>query len=591
MAMKNFLTLLAMLCALALGGVSHAADTPAAKLYFDTGKADLPADAAKAVAPLVDQAKTAKAKLQVSGYHDKTGDVAANAELAKKRATAVQEMLVAAGVSGDMIVLAKPVETTGGADDREARRVEVAIFVVDGAAAPAAAGAAAATATPAPTPNKGDVAWMLTSTALVLMMSVPALALFYGGMVRSKNVLSVLMQVFVVFSLISVLWCVYGYSIAFTEGNAYFGGLDRLFLKGTFDSAKGEFAMAATFSKNTPIPELVYVAFQATFAAITVCLVLGGFAERVKFSAVLLFSVLWFTFSYLPIAHMVWFWAGPDAYTAANVVDATNAKAGLMWQWGALDFAGGTVVHINAGIAGIVGAYVMGKRIGFGKESMAPHNLPMTMMGASLLWFGWFGFNAGSALEANNSASLAFINTYLATACAVLSWTLGEWMFKGKPSMLGAASGAVAGLVAITPAAGNVGIPGAFVIGTAAGIVCLWGVNGLKHILKVDDTLDVFGVHAVGGILGALLTGIFVSPDLGGPSVVSDWVTGKTEYPGYMAQLLIQAKAVGFTALWSGVVAFVSFKIVDLVIGLRVPEEEEREGLDITSHGESAYRS
>jgi Amt family ammonium transporter len=432
---------------------------------------------------------------------------------------------------------------------------------------------------------------MLTSTAFVLMMSVPALALFYGGMVRSKNVLSVLMQVFVVFSLISVLWCVYGYSLAFTEGNAYFGSFDRLFLKGTFDSSKGEFAMAATFSKNTPIPELVYVAFQATFAAITVCLVLGAFAERIKFSAVLVFSVLWFTFSYLPIAHMVWFWPGPDAYTAANVVDATNAKAGLIWQWGALDFAGGTVVHINAGIAGLVGAYVMGKRIGFGRESMAPANLPMTMMGASLLWMGWFGFNAGSALEANNSAALAFINTYLATACAVLSWTFGEWVFKGKPSMLGAASGAVAGLVAITPAAGNVGIPGAFVIGILAGLVCLWGVNGLKHMLKVDDTLDVFGVHAVGGILGALLTGIFVSPDLGGPSVVSDWVTGKTEYPGYMAQLIIQAKAVGLTIVWSGVVAYVSYKIVDLTIGLRVPEEQEREGLDITSHGESAYRT
>ena len=462
------------------------------------------------------------------------------------------------------------------------------------AAAPAAAVAAAApaaTAAPAPAPNKGDVAWMLTSTAFVLMMSVPALALFYGGMVRSKNVISVLMQACVVFSLISVLGCVYGYSLAFTEGNAYFGSFDRLFLKGTFDSSKGEFAMAATFSKNTPIPELVYVAFQATFAAITVCLVLGAFAERIKFSAVLVFSVLWFTFSYLPIAHMVWFWPGPDAYTAANVVDATNAKAGLIWQWGALDFAGGTVVHINAGIAGLVGAYVMGKRIGFGRESMAPANLPMTMMGASLLWMGWFGFNAGSALEANNSAALAFINTYLATACAVLSWTFGEWVFKGKPSMLGAASGAVAGLVAITPAAGNVGIPGAFVIGILAGLVCLWGVNGLKHMLKVDDTLDVFGVHAVGGILGALLTGIFVSPDLGGPSVVSDWVTGKTEYPGYMAQLIIQAKAVGLTIVWSGVVAYVSYKIVDLTIGLRVPEEQEREGLDITSHGESAYRT
>jgi len=410
-------------------------------------------------------------------------------------------------------------------------------------------------------------------------------------MVRSKNVLSVLMQVFVVFSLISVLWCVYGYSLAFTEGNKYFGGFDRLFLKGTFDSAKGEFAMGGTFSKGVVIPELVFVAFQATFAAITVCLILGAFAERIKFSAVLVFSVIWFTFSYCPIAHMVWYWAGPDAYTAAGVVDATNAKAGLIWQWGALDFAGGTVVHINAGIAGIVGAYVMGKRIGFGKEAMAPGNLPLTMMGASLLWFGWFGFNAGSALEANNSAALAFINTYLATACAVLAWTLGEWMFKGKPSLLGAASGAVAGLVAITPAAGNVGIPGAFVIGTAAGFVCLWGVNGLKHMLKVDDTLDVFGVHAVGGILGALLTGIFVSPDLGGPSVVSDWVTGKTEYPGYAAQLWIQAKAVGLTIVWSGVVAYVAYKIVDLTIGLRVPEEQEREGLDITSHGESAYRN
>ncbi|MCC7217887.1 MAG: ammonium transporter [Burkholderiales bacterium] len=456
-------------------------------------------------------------------------------------------------------------------------------------APPAAAEASAAAA--APTPNKGDVTWLLVCTALVLMMSIPALALFYGGMVRSKNVLSVLMQVFVVFSLITVLWCVYGYSIAFTEGNAFFGGLDRLFLNGTFDSAKGEFAMAATFSKNTPIPELLFVAFQATFAAITVCLILGAFAERVKFSAVLAFAVLWFTFSYLPIAHMVWFWAGPDAYTAASVVDATNAKAGLIWQWGALDFAGGTVVHINAGIAGLVGAYVLGKRIGFGRESMAPANLPMTMMGASLLWFGWFGFNAGSALEANNFAVLAFINTFLATACAVLAWTFGEWMFKGKPSMLGAASGAVAGLVAITPAAGNVGIPGAFVIGTLAGLVCLWGVNGLKHMLKVDDTLDVFGVHAVGGILGALLTGIFVSPDLGGPGMVVDWVTGKTGYTSYGEQLLVQAKGVGLTVVWSGVVAYVCYKVVDLTIGLRVPEEEEREGLDITSHGESAYRS
>ncbi|HLX27606.1 MAG TPA: ammonium transporter [Casimicrobiaceae bacterium] len=454
--------------------------------------------------------------------------------------------------------------------------------------------AAAAMASPAPaatsTPNKGDVAWMLISTALVLMMSIPALALFYGGMVRSKNMLSVLMQVFVVFSLVTVLWCIYGYSLAFTEGNAFFGGFDRVFLKGTFDAVKGDFSMASTFSKNTPLPELVYVAFQATFAAITVCLILGAFAERVRFSAVLLFAVLWFTFAYCPIAHMVWFWPGPDAYTSASVVDATNAKAGWIWQMGALDFAGGTVVHINAGIAGIVGAIVIGRRVGYGRESMAPHNLPMTMIGASLLWAGWFGFNAGSALEANNSAALAFMNTFLATACAVLSWTFGEWWLKDKPSMLGAASGAVAGLVAITPAAGNVGIPGAFVIGFAAGLVCLWGVNGLKRLIGVDDSLDVFGVHAVGGILGALLTGIFVSPALGGPSVVSDWVTGKTDYPGYLAQLWIQAKAVGITIVWSAIVAFVSYKIVDMLVGLRVPEDEEREGLDITSHGESAYR-
>ncbi|MBX9812936.1 MAG: ammonium transporter [Burkholderiales bacterium] len=456
------------------------------------------------------------------------------------------------------------------------------------AAAPAPAAAVAAAA-PAPTPNKGDVAWMLTSTALVLMMSVPALALFYGGMVRSKNMLSVLMQVFVTFSLIAVLWCIYGYSLAFTEGNAFFGGFDRLFLNGTFDAMKGEFAMAGTFSKATPIPELVFVAFQATFAAITCCLILGAFAERVKFSAVLIFMVLWFTFAYAPIAHMVWFWPGPDAYTDPKLVDGLNAKAGLLWQWGALDFAGGTVVHINAGIAGLVGAYVIGKRIGYGKEAMSPHNLTMTMIGASLLWMGWFGFNAGSALEANNSAALAFINTFLATACAVLSWTFGEWLFKGKPSMLGAASGAVAGLVAITPAAGNVGIPGAFVIGTAAGLVCLWGVNGLKKMLGADDSLDVFGVHAVGGILGALLTGVFNAQSLGGPGLVTDWVTGKVGSNPIIDQVWIQAQAVGVTIIWSGIVAFVAYKIADLLVGLRVSEEEEREGLDVNSHGETAY--
>src|SRR3954466_9352181 len=447
-----------------------------------------------------------------------------------------------------------------------------------------------AAAAPAPAPNKGDVAWMLVSTALVIMMSVPALALFYGGMVRSKNALSVLMQVFVVFSLVTVLWCIYGYSLAFTEGNPFFGYLDRLFLKGTFDSVKGDFSTAATFSKGVVIPELVYVAFQATFAAITCCLIVGAFAERAKFSAVLAFIVLWFTLSYTPIAHMVWFWMGPDVYTTAKVVDEMNAKAGLLWQMGALDFAGGTVVHINSGIAGLVGAYLIGKRIGYGKEAMPPHNLTLTMIGAALLWTGWFGFNAGSALEANGSAGLAFINTYLATACAVLAWIAGEAIFKGKPSMLGAASGAVAGLVAITPAAGNVGIPGAFVIGLAAGFVCLWGVSGLKRMLGAADSLDVFGVHARGGILGALLTGVFNDPSLGGPGLVEDWVTGKIGYPGIGAQLWIQAKAVGVTIVWSAVVAAIAYKLVDLTIGLRVSEEDEREGLDTTAHGEAAYR-
>jgi len=457
------------------------------------------------------------------------------------------------------------------------------------AATAAAAPAATATATPAPTPNKGDTAWMLTSTALVLLMSVPALALFYGGLVRSKNMLSVLMQVFVTFSLITVLWCIYGYSLAFTEGNSIIGGLDRLFLKGTFDAAKGEFSMAATFSKGTPMYEMVFVAFQATFAAITCCLILGSVVERMKFSAVLIFMVIWFTFSYLPLAHMVWFWMGPDAYTDPKLVDELNAKAGMLWQWGALDFAGGTVVHINAGVAGLVGAFVVGKRVGYGKEAMSPHSLTMTMVGAAMLWFGWFGFNAGSALEANGAASLAFMNTFLATACAVLTWIFGEWIFKGKPSMLGAASGAVAGLVAITPAAGNVGIPGAFVIGSLAGLVCLWGVNGLKKMLGADDALDVFGVHALGGILGALLTGIFNNQDLGGPGLVTDWVTVKVGSNPIMDQVLIQAKAVGLTVIWTAVVAYIAFKIADVIVGLRVAEEAEREGLDLNEHGEAAY--
>ncbi|HXY75494.1 MAG TPA: ammonium transporter [Steroidobacteraceae bacterium] len=438
-------------------------------------------------------------------------------------------------------------------------------------------------------PNKGDTAWMLTATALVLLMSVPALALFYGGLVRTKNMLSVLMQVFVGFSLITVLWCVYGYSLAFTEGNAVIGGLSRLFLRGTFDPQSGSYSLVGSFSKRTPLYELVYVAFQATFAAITCCLILGAVVERIKFSAVLLFLVIWFTLSYCPIAHMVWYWPGPDAFTAPEKVAAVSATGGLIWQWGALDFAGGTVVHINAGVAGLVGAFVLGKRIGLGREPMAPHSLTMTMIGASLLWFGWFGFNAGSALEANGSAALAFINTYLATACAVLSWMFAEWLLKGKPSMLGAASGAVAGLVAITPAAGNVGIPGAFAIGIGVGVVCLWGVTGLKRLIKADDSLDVFGIHAVGGVFGALMTGIFNAPFLGGPGSTADYVTGASGYPGVGLQFLAQLKAVCLVFAWTAVVAFIGFWLVKRLVGLRVPEEEEREGLDITSHGERAY--
>ncbi|MDP2257567.1 MAG: ammonium transporter [Polaromonas sp.] len=457
--------------------------------------------------------------------------------------------------------------------------------------APVAAAAAPAAA-PAPVPNKGDTAWMLVSTILVILMVVPGLALFYGGLVRSKNMLSVLMQIMVTFSLIVVLWFIYGYSLAFTEGSAFFGGFDRLFMKGIWDNTAGTFANAATFSKGVVIPEIVFAAFQATFAGITCALIVGAFAERIKFSAVLLFMVIWFTFSYLPMAHMVWFWMGPDAYTGKEVVDAMNGKAGYIWQSGALDFAGGTVVHINAAVAGLVGAYMVGKRIGYGKEAMAPHSLTLTMVGAALLWVGWFGFNAGSALEASGFAALAFINTLGATAAAVLAWCVGEALMRGKASMLGAASGAVAGLVAITPAAGNVGIGGGLVIGFIAGFACLWGVHGLKKLLGADDSLDVFGVHGVGGIVGALLTGVFNSPSLGGPGFVADWVTATgitaADY-SIVSQVWIQAKAVLITLVWSGVVSFIAYKVVDLTIGLRVSEEDEREGLDITSHGETAY--
>lgn len=439
-----------------------------------------------------------------------------------------------------------------------------------------------------PVMNKADNAWIMVCAAFVILMSIPGLALFYGGLVRKKNVLSLLIQVFVVFALISLLWVVYGYSVAFTEGhslyNAFFGSFDKILLKGITSET-----LTGTFSKGVAIPELTFVVFQGAFAAITCALIVGAWAERIKFSAVLLGITAWFTLAYLPVAHMVWFWAGPDAYTSAEAADAAGATAGWLFQKGALDFAGGTVVHINAAVAGLVVAFIAGKRIGYGREAMSPHNLTFTMIGASLLWFGWFGFNAGSALEASGTASLAFLNTWVATAAATLSWMAAEWLVKGKPSMLGAASGAVSGLVAITPAAGFVGVGGAIIIGLVGGVICLWGATGLKKMLKVDDSLDVFGIHGVGGITGALLTGVFADPALGG-SGIYDYVTNAVA-EGYSIadQVVIQATAVGTTILWSGVVAFVVFKLLDMVIGLRVPEDQEREGLDVSSHGETAY--
>ena len=434
-----------------------------------------------------------------------------------------------------------------------AEAASVAAPATTPAAAPAEAPPAAA---PAPTLNSGDTAWMLTSTLLVILMTIPGLALFYGGLARSKNMLSVLVQVFVIFSLITVLWALYGYSLTFGGEGQFYGGFDKLFLKGIAPD---------TLSGMLPtIPEYVFVAFQATFAAITVALIVGSFAERIRFAAVLVFAVLWFTLSYIPMAHMVW-------------------GGGLLAKDGALDFAGGTVVHINAGVAGLVGAYMVGRRIGFGKESLTPHSLTLTMVGASLLWVGWFGFNAGSGGAANGAAGLAFINTTLATAAATLSWLAGEALHKGKASMLGAASGAVAGLVAVTPAAGFVGPMGAIVLGLVAGVVCLWGVGGLKRMLGADDAFDVFGVHGVGGIIGAILTGVFAAQGLGG----TGGLTPDTFAMG--AQVWVQCKSVLVTLVWSGVAAFISYKIADLLVGLRVTEEAEREGLDITSHGETAY--
>jgi ammonium transporter, Amt family len=447
----------------------------------------------------------------------------------------------------------------------------------------------------APTVDKGDAAFMFLATIVVLLMTVPGLALFYGGLVRSKNMLSILMQVFAITCMVAIIWVTYGYSMAFTNGGAlndYVGGFSKLFLAGVTPAS-----MAATFSNGVYIPELAFICFQMTFACITPALIVGSLAERMKFSAVMLFVALWVTFVYFPMAHMVWYWGGPDVFAEAAkagepALSAALADAGLLFKWGALDFAGGTVVHINAGIAGLVGALMVGKRIGYGREQMAPHSLTLTMVGAALLWFGWFGFNCGSNLEVSATAFVAMLNTFVCTAAAGLSWMLVEWMVKGRPSLLGLASGVVAGLVAVTPAAGFSGPMGAIVLGLVAGALCFFACTGIKNLLRYDDSLDVFGVHGVGGIIGAIATGILVSPDLGG-SGLADYVSkpGELVAGSYdmMTQVIIQAKAVGFTILFTGILSAIIFKVVDILVGLRPSTDYERQGLDLVDHGERAY--
>jgi ammonium transporter, Amt family len=456
-------------------------------------------------------------------------------------------------------------------------------------------GVTAALATPAwaqdlifnPTPeqqatmvNKGDVAWMLVSATIVLMMSVPALALFYGGLVRTKNMLSVLMQVLIIVSVMSLVWVCWGYSLAFTQGSTpYVGDLSKAFLAGVSTSTYG-----ATFSNNVYLPEYVFVIFQMTFACITPALIVGAFAERVKFTPLIIFVVLWATLVYFPMAHMVWFWQGPDF-----LKDSTAAN-GLLWGWGALDFAGGTVVHINAGIAGLMGCLVIGKRTGYGKEPMPPHSLTMTMIGASLLWVGWFGFNAGSNLESNAVTAVAYINTFVATGAAAVAWALCDKVVHGKPSLLGAATGAVAGLVAVTPAAGFAAPMTSIILGFIVSPVCFFFVTTVKNKLGYDDSLDVFGVHCIGGIIGAILTGVFADPALGGQGwfdyTVFPAVPGAYEMG---AQVITQIKAVLLTLVWSGLVSFILFFLLDKTIGLRPSVEVEHEGLDLAEHGERAY--
>jgi Amt family ammonium transporter len=458
---------------------------------------------------------------------------------------------------------------------------------------PAAAAPAAATAAAPAAPkcgdkgfecNKGDIAWMMTSTAFVLLMTVPGLALFYAGMTRSKNALSTMMQSFSIFCVIAVLWVLYGYSAVFTTGNPFIGTLDKMLLLGEDPTT----AVAATFSKGVYLPDFLYSMFQLTFAAITVALIAGGFAERFKFSAMILFCILWFTFAYLPVAHMVWYWDGPDAYTTAKAAEEATAHAGFLFQKGALDFAGGTVVHVNSGIAALVCALMLGKRKGYGRVQMAPHSVMMTAIGTGMLWMGWFGFNAGSALESSGGAALAFFNTLFGPAVAGVAWTLIEWLMKGKPSLLGICSGIIAGLVAITPAAGFVGPVGALVICAVAGVVCFFAVTKVKAAFGYDDSLDTFGVHCVGGILGSIGTGIFVNPKLGGTGVF-DYVTNQVGDFDASAQIVSQLWDIGVTVVWSGLVAFVILFLLKVTIGIRASDEAQEEGLDLADHGEKAY--
>ncbi len=505
-------------------------------------------------------------------------------------------MLAAAMVGAPLVGIAQtPASAPAAAAPAPEAAAPAATPAPDAAAPVAAAAAPAVIEAPKQTVDKGDTTWMMVSSILVLLMIIPGLALFYGGLVRQKNMLSMLMQTSTVCVIGMMAWVLYGYSFAFTSGGShdlFVGGFDRLFLKGVTPAS-----LVATFSTGVYIPELVFICFQMTFACITACLVLGGVAERMKFAACVIFAVLWPLLSYYPLAHMVWWWPGPDTI-ATHPKDAV--AAGLLWGWGAIDFAGGTVVHINAGVAALMGCLILGPRKGFRQEPMQPHSLTLTLVGAGLLWFGWFGFNAGSNLEANGYAALAMINTFIATAAAGFSWAMTEWVTRKKASLLGMASGLVAGLVAVTPAAGFAGPVGALALGLIVSPICIFFCSVVKNLFKYDDSLDAFGIHAIGGIVGALSTGILVSAALGGAGIV-DYATCAADgdistcdaLASYtmMGQFITQLKAVGVSVVWSAIASSIVFYIIKFTVGLKASAEAEEEGLDIVEHGERAYHS